>query len=719
MRRDGILLKGLRRLCGDDLRKRVRAAAGWAMGRTRTDLSGRIPPAPPGREHLQSLLRGGVFPHIERTQPQAEWPAAPAWTLAILAPAAQTGALRLTLEAAVPLAAEAAEIELWFPPDAEVDPAGASRQTAQVRPTALRSGKPARLLQCHLEEGAPNDLLLLWAGCLPAPGAEATLRKAALGDPAAGLVCAVSNRAEEFWVRPNPGEDVRDMASAAQDPDQAAPLDACFPGSSCLYLKCSMLAAMDKALLRSYLDWAFLTADLAHSAQALGGRSVIAPAAYVHRPAFAPAAPASDARLFAQAWGSGMRELRPDGIRRMHARRRPPHWLTAEETYWHYQGHARELRREASLPEEAAAFGKSLREGLKHKPPLDRPLRITVVLNVLSRTGGVLSACMLANDLIRLGVKAQLAVRSADGYCPDIPLLTEPVFFANGRSLVEHFPPCDVAVATHWTTMYYVAKAFLRHSGFLPAYFVQDYEPRFLEEDAEGRAMAERTYRMTPYCFAKSQWIGGQVEAVGGTVAQVPPALDLDLFHPAACEGEAPLRVLTMLRPGTPRRGFDTATAVLRRLEDSHPAVELHSFGCPPEELTEKDVPGTHHGELPNEALPALYQQASLFLECSAFHGFGRTAAEALACGVPVVATRSGGVEEFVRNEKNGLLADVGDADALHGHCAKLLDDAALRARLAQAARPSVAPFERLESARATLALFEQWLAAQTLEQQA
>jgi glycosyltransferase involved in cell wall biosynthesis len=75
------------------------------------------------------------------------------------------------------------------------------------------------------------------------------------------------------------------------------------------------------------------------------------------------------------------------------------------------------------------------------------------------------------------------------------------------------------------------------------------------------------------------------------------------------------------------------------------------------------------------------------------------------------VATRSGGVEEFVGHGKNGLLAGVGAVDALHGQCASLLEDPALRNRLAQSARTSVEPFERLASARATLALFEQWLA--------
>lgn len=583
---------------------------------------------------------------------------------------------------------------------------GAWAPFPQGRPSIVKISSPAGVLTA-----APfsHDFVLVRAGAVSSPGAFTALRHAAQSSPGVGLVCALSNRAGDLRLHPNPGETAASMNHAADAPVE---LEAPFPEDACVYLKQAALAAC-KPAPGAYEGCTFALAHLAHAIAQVGGRAIAATDAYVLRLDRRRETSTSDADRFAAYWGRGLPKPALQPVRQAHARRRNPHWLTARETRLYYQGHARELRQDPRLDMEVQRFSEHMKAPIALERPSGAPLRVAVLVHALTQTGGVLSACMLVNDLIRLGVQAQLAVRTADGCCPDLPLLTEPVFFANGRAVAEHFPPCDVAVATHWTTMYYVARAFLRRPRFIPAYFVQDFELRFLDaSDEQGRALAEQTYRMTPYGFAKSRWIGGHVQAADGSVAQVPPAIDLDLFRPATRPADPPLRVLTMLRPSTPRRGFETAAKVLRRLAQSHPTVELHSFGCAAQDLASRNVPGTHHGEVPNGNLPTLYQQAALFLECSEFHGFGRTAAEALACGTPVVATRSGGVEEFVRHEENGLLADV-DAETLHDHCTQLLDDAALRARLSQAARPSVASFERLHSAKATLALFAQWLAAQ------
>ena len=63
---------------------------------------------------------------------------------------------------------------------------------------------------------------------------------------------------------------------------------------------------------------------------------------------------------------------------------------------------------------------------------------------------------------------------------------------------------------------------------------------------------------------------------------------------------------------------------------------------------------------------------------------------EALACGVPVIATPVSGIPEAVRDGENGLLVPENDADALAQAIRRLAEDRELRARLAGAARASV-----------------------------
>jgi glycosyltransferase involved in cell wall biosynthesis len=79
----------------------------------------------------------------------------------------------------------------------------------------------------------------------------------------------------------------------------------------------------------------------------------------------------------------------------------------------------------------------------------------------------------------------------------------------------------------------------------------------------------------------------------------------------------------------------------------------------------------------------------------SAWENLPHAAVEALAVGTPVVATAVGGVPEVVHDGENGLLVPANDPAALAGALRSMLDDDELRARLASAARPSVAAIGR------------------------
>ncbi len=79
----------------------------------------------------------------------------------------------------------------------------------------------------------------------------------------------------------------------------------------------------------------------------------------------------------------------------------------------------------------------------------------------------------------------------------------------------------------------------------------------------------------------------------------------------------------------------------------------------------------------------------------SAWENLPHAAVEALAVGTPVVSTAVGGVPEVVHDGENGLLVPPNDPAALAGALRSILDDDALRSRLAAAAKPSVAAIGR------------------------
>ncbi|MBI5506852.1 MAG: glycosyltransferase [Deltaproteobacteria bacterium] len=86
---------------------------------------------------------------------------------------------------------------------------------------------------------------------------------------------------------------------------------------------------------------------------------------------------------------------------------------------------------------------------------------------------------------------------------------------------------------------------------------------------------------------------------------------------------------------------------------------------------------------------------------------FGRVIIEAMAVGRPVIATRAGGVPEFVHEGRDALLTTPGDAAELATAIDRLLGDAGERARLAAAALESVQRFRLDRHVETMCALFE------------
>ena len=76
-----------------------------------------------------------------------------------------------------------------------------------------------------------------------------------------------------------------------------------------------------------------------------------------------------------------------------------------------------------------------------------------------------------------------------------------------------------------------------------------------------------------------------------------------------------------------------------------------------------------------------------LMLMPSEMESFGLAALEGMACRVPCVATRVGGVPELVEDGVNGLLFRVGDVESMAQGAIRVLSDDALQRRMAEAAR--------------------------------
>lgn len=95
-------------------------------------------------------------------------------------------------------------------------------------------------------------------------------------------------------------------------------------------------------------------------------------------------------------------------------------------------------------------------------------------------------------------------------------------------------------------------------------------------------------------------------------------------------------------------------------------------------------------GKLSVEEMPYLYQRCDILLFPSVREGFGLVAAEAMACGLPVVATDCSALPELIDHGKGGFLCPVGDIDTFAGKINLLAESPRLRREMGEHNRAKV-----------------------------
>jgi len=185
-------------------------------------------------------------------------------------------------------------------------------------------------------------------------------------------------------------------------------------------------------------------------------------------------------------------------------------------------------------------------------------------------------------------------------------------------------------------------------------------------------------------------------------IAVIPCGVDTNLFLPgdqaaarAALGLDDQLQLLYVGRLA-PIKGLETLLDAMARLRATGTRVHLSIVGGDADEplnghegelrarLARLDLRSavTFVGAQPQERLRAWYVAADATVLPSHYESFGMVAMEAMACGIPVVASRVGGLQTTVRDGVTGLLVPDHDPAALAGALDRLLGDPDLRFRL-------------------------------------
>jgi len=118
-------------------------------------------------------------------------------------------------------------------------------------------------------------------------------------------------------------------------------------------------------------------------------------------------------------------------------------------------------------------------------------------------------------------------------------------------------------------------------------------------------------------------------------------------------------------------------------------------------------------GEVPVDQIASYYQCLSLFIAPQRWEGFGLTPLEAMACGVPVVATKVGAFPEIVLEGKTGHLIERGDVGEMIEATQKLLNNKTNLNTYAKASRKHMEDNFRIEKeANRLVDIYEEMLAS-------
>nr|WP_256753066.1 glycosyltransferase family 4 protein [Mesorhizobium sp. Mes31] len=149
-----------------------------------------------------------------------------------------------------------------------------------------------------------------------------------------------------------------------------------------------------------------------------------------------------------------------------------------------------------------------------------------------------------------------------------------------------------------------------------------------------------------------------------------------------------------------PQKGFDLLLKAFANIRRDFPEWKLVIWGEGPDRAeleAERDRLGLHDClEMPGiTSQPGIWvETADAFVLSSRYEGWGIVLLEAMAAGLPVISFDcQWGPREMVENEKNGLLVESGNVDALAAGLRRLLGDENLRQRLGAAAGVSAARF--------------------------
>ncbi len=207
------------------------------------------------------------------------------------------------------------------------------------------------------------------------------------------------------------------------------------------------------------------------------------------------------------------------------------------------------------------------------------------------------------------------------------------------------------------------------------------------------KKVAPRLKHIVTVSKASREDIGSAFDISPQTINIVHNGIDTEVFKPLPEIQQKPFRIMVTASADAPLKGLDYLLKAIALLLPAYPALELLILGKLKEDgETRKLIGKLDIGKhlkfvsgIETEEIVQLYAEATLVVVPSIYEGFGLPAGEAMACGVPIIATDGGALPEVVGNA--GITVPTRDAKAIANAIDDLLKDPAKRDQLGRKAR--------------------------------
>lgn len=166
--------------------------------------------------------------------------------------------------------------------------------------------------------------------------------------------------------------------------------------------------------------------------------------------------------------------------------------------------------------------------------------------------------------------------------------------------------------------------------------------------------------------------------------------VDQKIFHPNV-EVKSSENKIHIVNAGRMVKGkrFPLVLNVFKKLQNTHPNLHLtlvgegEDFPVVSEKIKLEEIKNvTLTGAISHEELANIYRSASFLLNASVYESFGNVVAEAMACGLPVIAPKVGSIPELIANGESGYLVE--NAEQMYIYAEKLIGNASLRKEMGE-----------------------------------